>query len=68
MNRPSRFDVKYNFSLPESHLRKMFAVKWLAKVNAMSEHTGVVFEKPDETTDAITAKTEGWSYAFLKEL
>ncbi|EKM51030.1 uncharacterized protein PHACADRAFT_187641 [Phanerochaete carnosa HHB-10118-sp] len=68
LNRPSRFDVKYNFSLPEPHLRKAFAIKWLAKVNAMSEHTGVTFEKPDETADAIAAKTEGWSYAFLKEL
>ena len=68
LNRPSRFDVKYNFALPEPHLRRAFAVKWLTKVNALSENTGVAFSNPEETADAIAEKTEGWSYAFLKEL
>lgn len=68
LNRPSRFDVKYNFTLPEPRLRKEFALKWLAKVNAMVEETGIAFENPDDMAEAITTKTEGWSYAFLKEL
>ncbi|GJE96040.1 ATP-binding protein [Phanerochaete sordida] len=68
LNRPSRFDVKYNFTLPDTTLRTAFALKWLAKVNALSAETGASFAKPDEMADAIAAKTEGWSYAFLKEL
>lgn len=60
--------MKYNFALPTPELRKAYAVKWLAKVNALSAITGAAFEQPDETADAISAKTEGWSYAFLKEL
>ena len=68
LNRPSRFDVKYNFTLPESPLRQAFAAKWLAKVNALSANTGVEFTKPDDTAPEVAGKTEGWSFAFLKEL
>ena len=68
LNRPSRFDVKYDFTLPDAVLRKTFAEKWLAKVNGFSTNTGVSFEKPGETAEAVADKTEGWSFAFLKEL
>ena len=57
LNRPSRFDVKYNFTLPEPRLRTAFAIKWLAKVNALAAETGAKFDKPEETADAIAAKT-----------
>lgn len=68
LNRPSRFDVKYNFALPDSSLRQAFATKWLAKVNALSANTGVEFKSAEETVSEIAEKTDGWSFAFLKEL
>jgi SpoVK/Ycf46/Vps4 family AAA+-type ATPase len=68
LNRPSRFDVKYEFTLPDHTLRKAFASKWLAKVNAFSANTVVAFEAPDKTAVEVADKTEGWSFAFLKEL
>ncbi|EKM51043.1 uncharacterized protein PHACADRAFT_262991, partial [Phanerochaete carnosa HHB-10118-sp] len=68
LNRPSRFDVKYEFTLPDIGLRKAFAVKWLGKVNALAANTGIIFENPEDVASAVSDKTEGWSYAFLKEL
>ncbi|OCH85846.1 P-loop containing nucleoside triphosphate hydrolase protein [Obba rivulosa] len=67
LNRPSRFDVKYDFALPTTELRNEFATKWLTKVHALD--TGIVFQKSDgELAEAIAKKTDGWSFAFLKEL
>ncbi|GJE96042.1 ATP-binding protein [Phanerochaete sordida] len=68
LNRPSRFDVKYTFALPAPDMRRAFARKWLAKVNAVSAHTGVAFADVGAAAAAVAARTEGWSYAFLKEL
>ena len=68
LNRPSRFDVKYNFTLPDAPLREEFAAKWLAKVNALAANTGVEFTTPEATAAEVAEKTEGWSFAFLKEL
>ncbi|KAH9945572.1 P-loop containing nucleoside triphosphate hydrolase protein [Amylocystis lapponica] len=69
LNRPSRFDVKYVFDLPNPALRKAFALKWLGKVRAMGADAGVALEKPeDEIASAVAEKTGGWSFAFLKEL
>ncbi|KAH9945571.1 P-loop containing nucleoside triphosphate hydrolase protein [Amylocystis lapponica] len=68
LNRPSRFDVKYNFALPTQELRKMFALKWLAKTHALGPDTGVSFEKSDEELAiAVAEKTNEWSFAFLKD-
>lgn len=68
LNRPSRFDVKYTFTLPDSDLRKEFATKWIEKVHALSSTASVTFEEPEQTAAAVAEKTEGWSFAFLKEL
>jgi AAA+ superfamily predicted ATPase len=69
INRPSRFDTKYTYSLPTVELRNAFAIKWLNKITKLSEQTGVTFEKSDEElAQGIAEKTEGWSFAFLKEL
>ncbi|GJF00414.1 AAA family ATPase [Phanerochaete sordida] len=68
LNRPSRFDVKYDFTLPDAALRKTFAVKWLGKVNALAANTGVEFEDSEATAKVVAEKTDGWSYAILKEL
>jgi SpoVK/Ycf46/Vps4 family AAA+-type ATPase len=66
INRPSRFDTKYTFDLPTPELRKEFVVKWLRKIVMLSS---VVFEKSeDELAEGIAQKTDGWSFAFLKEL
>lgn len=68
LNRPSRFDVKYEFTLPDAALRKAFAEKWLAKVNAMTANSNVKFANSEEIASTVAGKTEGWSFAFLKEL
>jgi len=66
INRPSRFDTKYTFDLPTPELRKEFVVKWLRKIVMLSS---VVFEKSeDELAEGVAQKTDGWSFAFLKEL
>ena len=73
LNRPSRFDVKYNFSLPELELRRAFAMKWIQKVEALGASTAVghdvMFgEKLEEVAEKVAQRTDGWSFAFLKEL
>ena len=69
INRPSRFDTKYTYSLPTVELRNAFAIKWLNKVTKLSKQTGVTFKKSEEElAQGIAEKTEGWSFAFLKEL
>ena len=68
LNRPSRFDVKYNFTLPDAPLREEFAAKWLAKVKSLAANTGVEFTAPEATASKVAENTEGWSFAFLKEL
>lgn len=78
LNRPSRFDVKYNFTLPTEHLRSTYALKWIRKISALSASPGlqdseqkptIEFEKNEaELADEVAKKTEGWSFAFLKEL
>lgn len=68
LNRPSRFDVKYSFTLPGPALREAFATRWLAKVNRVSANTGLAFTSPETTAAEVAEKTDGWSFAFLKEL
>jgi SpoVK/Ycf46/Vps4 family AAA+-type ATPase len=78
LNRPSRFDVKYTFGLPDESLRREYINKWIHKtrfVNAdmVSETSdnGVVeipFENEEKTAAEVAKRTEGWSFAFLKEL
>ena len=60
--------MKYTFALPDAPMRRAFARKWLAKVNAVAAHTGVAFEDVGGAADAVAERTDGWSYAFLKEL
>ncbi|EMD35715.1 hypothetical protein CERSUDRAFT_138406 [Gelatoporia subvermispora B] len=67
LNRPSRFDVKYNFALPSFQLRAKFAAMWLRKFHTLN--TGMIFQRPDaELAKSIAEQTEEWSFAFLKEL
>lgn len=69
LHRPSRFDTKYVFRLPDAALRKRFIDKWLQE---KVKHSTMRFD--DEYADAkslsaaLVEKTDGWSFAFLKEL
>ena len=71
LNRPSRFDVKYNFALPNVNLRKTYAIKWLRKINTMQpeDKPSIDFARSEtEMAEEIANRTEEWSFAFLKEL
>lgn len=68
LNRPSRFDVKYTFRLPDNELRREFALNWIEKITILGKGTGVAFEKKKEIATVLSEMTEGWSFAFLKEL
>ena len=71
LNRPSRFDVKYNFALPSLALRRTYAYKWIRKIvqNANQNKVVIEFSRTElELADEIANSTDGWSFAFLKEL
>jgi AAA+ superfamily predicted ATPase len=72
LNRPSRFDVKYTFECPSEELRKIYSLRWMEKAEGGKEKPNskitIAFEDKDKTATEVAKKTEGWSYAFLKEL
>jgi len=71
LNRPSRFDVKYDYGLPDHELRQAFAAKWIEKVQKTQKGNGqaVVFTRTvEELSKEVAGMTGGWSFAFLKEL
>jgi transitional endoplasmic reticulum ATPase len=61
--RPSRFDRKYHFKLPGIAERKGYAQYWRTKL--LKNET---VEFPEEVTDIIAQLTEGFSFAYMKEL
>ncbi|KAH8593834.1 P-loop containing nucleoside triphosphate hydrolase protein [Bisporella sp. PMI_857] len=61
--RPSRFDRKYHFKLPGEHERAAYSKFWRDKV----ERSGMV-DFPEELIGIIAKMTEGFSFAYLKEL
>ena len=61
IDRPSRFDRKYHFLLPTLEERQEFLASWQRQ---LAEETG--WESPE--IDAVAAATEGFSFAYLKEL
>jgi hypothetical protein len=78
LNRPSRFDVKYAFELPNENLRKEYIARWMAKIKHVGKDAdrksttkaviNVEFDNEIKTMDEVAKKTDGWSFAFLKEL
>jgi transitional endoplasmic reticulum ATPase len=58
--RPTRFDRKYHFGLPKEKDRNKFCRLWQSKVN--------LIEFSDELCIIIAALTDGFSFAYLKEL
>ncbi|KAF2206049.1 P-loop containing nucleoside triphosphate hydrolase protein [Delitschia confertaspora ATCC 74209] len=61
--RPSRFDRKYHFKLPDEEQREAYAHYWRKKL--VGNRT---MEFPDEVAGLIAKVTEGFSFAYLKEL
>jgi transitional endoplasmic reticulum ATPase len=61
--RPSRFDRKYHFKLPGEKERILYAQYWR---NKLLKNQTVDF--PEELCSIIGKLTEGFSFAYLKEL
>jgi len=61
--RPSRFDRKYQYRLPGPSERVSYAQYWQKKLLA-----GKAVEFPEELCDIIAQMTDGFSFAYLKEL
>ncbi|KAK0547612.1 hypothetical protein OC846_003976 [Tilletia horrida] len=75
LNRPSRFDQKYSFDLPNEEMRGKFIEKWLRErvglgrlVYDGASDAGVDIKNAEELIAVMVKRTEGWSFAFLKEL
>jgi SpoVK/Ycf46/Vps4 family AAA+-type ATPase len=61
LDRPSRFDRKYYFELPGEPERRAYVQKWNGELQAELRFSG-------ETVSIVVKKTEGFSFAYLKEL
>jgi ATP-dependent 26S proteasome regulatory subunit len=61
LDRPSRFDRKYHFDLPESEERRAYLALWQTKLAGKLEWSA-------GTTEALVTRTVGFSFAYLKEL
>jgi ATP-dependent 26S proteasome regulatory subunit len=61
LDRPSRFDRKYPFDLPELPERKAYIRLWNDSLKPMLRIS-------EEEVDKISEVTEGFSFAYLKEL
>jgi hypothetical protein len=61
LERPSRFDRKYHFGLPGLMERKQFLEQWLREASR-----AIVWSS--EELEEVVAGTEGFSFAYLKEL
>jgi SpoVK/Ycf46/Vps4 family AAA+-type ATPase len=61
LNRPSRFDRKYEFALPDLAERRAYAGLW-------SERSPEELRLSEEDLEQIAEQTGGFSFAYLKEL
>jgi len=61
--RPSRFDRKYHFRIPGDTEREAYCDYWRNKLSKTSD-----LDFPTEICPFISILTEGFSYAYLKEL
>jgi transitional endoplasmic reticulum ATPase len=61
--RPSRFDRKYNFKVPGFNERVAYCEYWRRKLEKKNN-----IDFPGEICPFIAALTEGFSFAYLKEL
>nr|POE94291.1 putative atpase yjob [Quercus suber] len=61
--RPSRFDRKYHYALPGRRERFLYCQYWQHK---LAKNSNVDFQ--DRICDIVAELTEGFSFAYLKEL
>jgi hypothetical protein len=61
LDRPSRFDRKYYFGLPAHEERARFVAAWNGRLREEMRLSCAA-------ADALVARTEGFSFAYLKEL
>ena len=61
LNRPSRFDRKYHFDLPAPSERLAYIVAWNKKLQPE-------LRPSENAVGAVVQQTEGFSFAYLKEL
>lgn len=61
-SRPSRFDRKYLFPLPNQHERTLYCEYWRRKVAHKKE-----IKFPEKLCPAMAKITDGFSFAFLQE-
>lgn len=72
--RPSRFDAKYTFTLPDLELRRRFLKLWIkGKIGEdrwefESDNDGDPSAGADGLIEELARSTQGWSFAFIKEL
>lgn len=62
--RPSRFDRKYHFKLPDEQAREAYALYWSRKLQGPNQ----MFDFPEGLCPIIAKLTAGFSFAFMKEL
>ncbi len=61
LDRPSRFDRKYPFDLPEQTERQAYITMWNTSLKP-------ALRLSDEAINTLSELTEGFSFAYLKEL
>lgn len=61
LDRPSRFDRKYHFQLPEEAERLAYVYKWNNELQAE-------LRLSENGATAVVLQTEGFSFAYMKEL
>lgn len=62
--RPSRFDRKYHFRIPSRENRIAYCRYWRRKLLATNDE----FDFPEDVCEVIADITDGFSYAYMKEL
>lgn len=79
--RPSRFDRKYEFGLPDEEMRRRYCCFWQGKLRGESKREGEAEEKwqgngggdddkiefPDVLLGKIAGITNGFSFAYMQE-
>lgn len=60
-DRPSRFDRKYHFELPDISERQAYITLWNDKLK-------IAMRLSDQAVAQMVAVTDGFSFAYLKEL
>ena len=63
LHRPSRFDYRFEFPLPNEDQRKAFVLHWVDRLAKL----GYV-EQPHQAVDEVVRRSHGMSHAYLKRV